>query len=92
MPAIGVRDLHNRTAEVLREVREAKAEYVVTHQGRPVALLLPVDTGRLEAAMLEAGKAAAAEAWEKYSRLAADLRRCGPPEVESKRALDAARR
>jgi prevent-host-death family protein len=92
MPAIGIRDLHNRTAEVLRQVREAKAEYVVTYQGRPVALLLPVDTGRLESAMLEAGKRVAADAWARYARLTAELRDAWPPRQRSQDVLDAVRR
>ena len=93
MPAIGVRQLHNRTTEVVREVREAGAEYVVTHQGRPVALLLPVDTERLERAMLEAGKqAAATTAWERYARLAAETRERWPPGRRSGAALDDVRR
>jgi prevent-host-death family protein len=92
VPAIGVRQLHNRTTEVVREVREAGAEYVVTHQGRPVALLLPVDTERLERAMLEAGKQAAATAWERYARLAAETRERWPPGRRSGEALDDVRR
>ena len=41
MPDIGIRELKTRVAEIVREVREQRARYVVTHQGRPVALLLP---------------------------------------------------
>ena len=40
---IGVRELKNRATEILRQVRENRAEYVVTYYGRPVAVLLPVD-------------------------------------------------
>jgi prevent-host-death family protein len=91
MPAIGVRDLHSRTTEVLREVRESGAEYVVTYQGRPVALLLPVDTGRLEQAMVDAGKQATA-AWEIYARLAGEMREQWPPNRPSAAVLDDVRR
>ena len=41
MPAIGVRDLREQTSEVLRQVQEAHAEYIITYQGRPV--LTPTD-------------------------------------------------
>jgi prevent-host-death family protein len=40
---VGVRELKNQATEILRQVRENQAEYVVTYYGRPVAVLLPVD-------------------------------------------------
>jgi len=48
MPKVGVRELKNRTSEILRAVREERAEYVVTYQGRPMAVLLPIDDEDLE--------------------------------------------
>jgi len=48
MPTVGVRELKNRASEILRTVREQGAEYVITHQGRPTAVLLPVDEDALE--------------------------------------------
>jgi prevent-host-death family protein len=52
-----VRELRENAAEVLRQVREG-AEYVVTYQGRPVAVLLPVDTVAAEAASCRPASAA----------------------------------
>ncbi len=43
MHSIGIRDLKNQTTEVLRTVREERAEYVITHYGKPVAMLVPID-------------------------------------------------
>jgi prevent-host-death family protein len=43
MPKVGVRELKNRTSEILRAVREEGVEYIITYQGRPAAVLLPVD-------------------------------------------------
>lgn len=40
---IGVRDLKNRASQIIRQVREEQAEYVVTVHGRPVAVLRPLD-------------------------------------------------
>ncbi len=40
---IGVRDLKNQATEILREVREQQAEYIVTYHGKPVARILPFD-------------------------------------------------
>jgi len=57
MPVIGVRELREHTSEVLRQVREENAEYVITHQGRPVALIMPVNPEAVEDAMVEASKA-----------------------------------
>jgi prevent-host-death family protein len=48
MPTVGVRELKNRASEILRTVREEGAEYLITHQGRPSAVLLPVDEDALE--------------------------------------------
>jgi prevent-host-death family protein len=56
MPQVGIRELKNETSEILRAVREEKAEYVVTHRGKPVAVILPLNvevspelTARIEA-------------------------------------------
>jgi prevent-host-death family protein len=49
MARVGVRELKNRATEILRAVREDRAQYVVTYHGRPVAVLLPVDEEWLEA-------------------------------------------
>lgn len=43
MPEIGIRQLKNETSEILRAVREDKAEYVITYRGQPVAVLRPVE-------------------------------------------------
>jgi prevent-host-death family protein len=49
MSLIGVRELREQTSEVIRRVREDRAEYVVTYRGRPVAIILPLDTEHAEA-------------------------------------------
>jgi prevent-host-death family protein len=43
MPSIGVRELKNHAPEIMRLVREERAEYIVTYRGEPVAMLLPLD-------------------------------------------------
>jgi prevent-host-death family protein len=48
MRQIGLRELRDRASKILREVREEKSEYIITHHGRPVALLIPVDQEALE--------------------------------------------
>jgi prevent-host-death family protein len=48
MPRVGVRKLREQATEIVREVRENRAEYVITYRGRPVAVLLPVDEEWME--------------------------------------------
>jgi prevent-host-death family protein len=57
MARVGVRELKNRTTEIIRDVRENQAEYVVTYHGRPVAVLLPIDEAWLESEARRAAEA-----------------------------------
>ncbi len=57
MARVGVRELKNQTTEIIRDVRENQAEYVVTYHGRPIAVLLPVDEAWLEAEARRAAEA-----------------------------------
>jgi antitoxin (DNA-binding transcriptional repressor) of toxin-antitoxin stability system len=73
-------------------VREEKTEYVITYQGRPIALLMPVDTEALEAAMVEASKQAVAGGWEAYARVAEEVRQAWPEGQKTQEVLDEIRR
>lgn len=42
MAEVGIRDLKARASEILRDVRDKRARYVVTYRGKPVGLLLPL--------------------------------------------------
>jgi prevent-host-death family protein len=57
MARVGVRELKNQTTEIIRDVRENQAEYVVTYHGRPVAVLLPIDEAWLETEARRAAEA-----------------------------------
>ena len=92
MSVIGVRELRERTSEVIRRVREERAEYVVTYQGRPVAIILPLDTERAEAETVQASKKAVVGDWEAYERLADELRRAWPSDLSTQDLIDAIRR
>jgi antitoxin (DNA-binding transcriptional repressor) of toxin-antitoxin stability system len=72
----------------LRQVREEKAEYVITYQGRPVAILLPVDTEAAEIALVQASKQAALGGWEVYTRLAEALRQEWPEQKDTQTIID----
>lgn len=41
MPVVGVRELKNRATQIVRAVREEGAQYVVTVNGQPAAVLRP---------------------------------------------------
>lgn len=55
MSEIGVRELKTRASEIVRQVKEKGAHYVVTHRGRPVAAILPLE--QAPAAAEQAGSA-----------------------------------
>jgi prevent-host-death family protein len=92
MSLIGVRELRERTSEVIRRVREDRVEYVITYQGRPVAVILPLDTERAEAEMVQASKRAIVDDWEQYERLAQAVREAWPVDVSTQDLIDDIRR
>ena len=92
MSLIGVRELREQTSEVIRRVREERAEYVVTYRGRPVAVILPVDPEQAEAEMVEAGKSAVLTSWESYERLTEEIRRAWPSDLSTQDLIDVIRR
>jgi len=92
MSLIGVRELREQTSEVIRRVRQDRAEYVVTYQGRPVAIILPLDAGRAEREMVQASKKAVLGSWERYERLAEELRRAWPADLSTQGVIDSIRR
>jgi prevent-host-death family protein len=92
MSLIGVRELRERTSEVIRRVREDRAEYVVTYQGRPVAIILPLDEERAEAEMVQAGKKAILSDWEQYEQIAQEIRDAWPADLSTQDLIDAVRR
>jgi prevent-host-death family protein len=40
---VGIRELKQRTSEILRRVREQKEAIAITHRGRVIARLVPVE-------------------------------------------------
>ncbi|RME32501.1 MAG: type II toxin-antitoxin system Phd/YefM family antitoxin [Thermoflexia bacterium] len=92
MAIIGVRELREQATRILQRVREERAEYIITYQGRPIAVLLPVDTAQVEAAMVEVGRRAVSGGWAAYARLAEEIRRAWPPDRSSQVVPDEVRR
>jgi prevent-host-death family protein len=74
MPEVGLRQLKAHASEILRDVREQRARYVVTHRGRPVAMLTPIDEPDVDAA--EGG-------WDEFLRLLDDAAARAPADEAS---------
>jgi prevent-host-death family protein len=77
MARVGVRELKNRTTEIIRDVRENQAEYVVTYHGKPVAVLLPIDEAWLESEARRAAEAIAPgdDVWAELGALRQEIGR-----------------
>jgi len=43
VPEVSVSELKKRTSEIIWDVREQGTQYVITHRGRPVGLLIPLE-------------------------------------------------
>ncbi|MCZ6677980.1 MAG: type II toxin-antitoxin system prevent-host-death family antitoxin [Candidatus Poribacteria bacterium] len=72
MPDIGVRDLKTHATEIIRDVRERDARYVITYRRQPVALLIPLDKvdSNTTAMMTEASET---PAWDELTRLGKEI-------------------
>ena len=80
MPAIGIRELKERTSEILRRVRENRDSFDVTYHGRVIARIVPVASPPSEDEL--------AKAWERWDRLAEEISKRWPEGVS---AVDAVR-
>lgn len=49
MADIGVRELKIHASEIVRKVKEKRMRYIVTHRGRPVAAIIPVEEAQSSA-------------------------------------------
>jgi prevent-host-death family protein len=73
MSEVGVRELKARASEIIRNVRDRRARYVITHRGRPVGLLMPLEEPRV-APLPPAGESATTT-WEELTRLGEEIGR-----------------
>ncbi len=81
MPEVGIRELKNRTSEIVRTVREGQAEYVITYRGQPVARLIPI-------AEEEEGE----QAWQELERLSQEISARWQSDKSAVELLDEVRR
>ncbi|MPZ16627.1 MAG: type II toxin-antitoxin system prevent-host-death family antitoxin [Luteitalea sp.] len=87
---VGVRELKTHAAHIVRQVREAQASYVVTHRGRAVGVILPVDSAEEAAQTAEDPDATAA--WNAFLRAGRRLERRFRPGVSGVQLLSSMRR
>ena len=85
---VGVRELKTHAARILRRVREARASYILTHRGRAVGLILPVEPN--QDASTDAEDSAAA--WNTFLSAGRRLERQFQPGVSGVRLLSEMRR
>jgi prevent-host-death family protein len=57
---VGVRELKTHAARILRQVKDVRASYVLTHRGRTVGVILPLDFPDEPSAIVDDADGAAA--------------------------------
>jgi len=92
MALIGIRELRQKTAEILRRVQQDGEAYVITQQGRPVALLSPLDQEKIEAEILRSARQSVSDGWRVYHQLAEEIRKAWPAGLETQTLMDDIRR
>lgn len=83
---VGVRELKTHAGRILRHVREARASYILTHRGRVVGVILPLDSSEDTSTTAEGGEDAPA-AWDTFLRAGRRLERGFRPGVSGVRLL-----
>ncbi|MBI3264257.1 MAG: type II toxin-antitoxin system Phd/YefM family antitoxin [Acidobacteria bacterium] len=86
---VGVRELKTHAARILRHVRDARASYILTHRGRAVGVILPLDPADGTSQTSEDADAAA---WNAFLRAGRRLEGRFRPGVSGVRLLSATRR
>lgn len=90
MAKVDIRELKARASEIVGEVREHQASYVVTQRGVPVGMLSPVE----EASEISSPVAEydAVDAWDQLERLGAKMARSWAVDKPSAQLLSESRR
>jgi len=89
MPDVGVRELKAHASEIIRNVRDRRTRYVITHRGRPVGLLIPLDETRVS---LPPEGESATTAWDELTRLGEEIGRDWRSSLTSAELLSEMRR
>jgi prevent-host-death family protein len=87
---VGVRELKANAARILRQVRDLRASYILTHRGRAVGVILPVDPSENRTQGVDDSEEAAA--WGTFLRAGRRLERRFRPGLSGVGLLSAMRR
>jgi prevent-host-death family protein len=90
VPEVSVSELKKRASEIIRAVREQRARYVITHRGRPVGVLMPLEEAR--AGSLATSGEPATAAWDELVRLGEEIGRGWRSSLTSAELLSEMRR
>ncbi|GAB4537694.1 MAG: hypothetical protein Kow0063_24830 [Anaerolineae bacterium] len=90
MAEVGVRELKARASEIIRAVREQRARYVITHRGRPVGVLMPLEEAG-SGSQATGGEPVTA-AWDELVRLGEEIGRGWRSSLTSAELLSEMRR
>jgi prevent-host-death family protein len=71
MPDVGVRELKTKASEIVRNVWKRRARYTITYRGRPVGVLLPLDSAITQDMGQEPTRTT--DAWAEMSRLGEEI-------------------
>lgn len=85
-----MRDLKTHAARILREVRDSRASYILTHRGRAVGVILPLDPADSGSHTSEDADPDAA--WNAFVLAGRRLERRFRPDTSGVRLLSAMRR
>ncbi len=85
MAEVGIRELKQRTSEILRRVRQSRESVDVTYRGRVVARLVPVREA-------EGARTEAASVWVEMDQLAAEIGAQWPRGLSAQEAVTEQRR
>ena len=80
MDTVGIRELKERASEIIRQVREVGAVYQITHHGRVVATINPVEPRAMSQEELAAF-------WRDWDALGDDISRGWPVAVSAADAI-----
>jgi prevent-host-death family protein len=80
MSDIGVRELKIHASDIIRKVKEKRMRYIVTHRGRPVAAIIPVEEA-------EPSPENSASAWEELEALGRQVSENWQPKQSSVEVL-----
>jgi prevent-host-death family protein len=89
MTDIGIRELKAKASKVVQNVRRRHVRYIITHRGRPVAMLVPIDETLTQPPLTTAQTD---DVWAELTQLGERLAQNWPTNQNSAEALSEMRR